>query len=48
MQSAHARISAHYEGTGEASQYVGRFYDGPHKFDREMQKDAFTWLAQTL
>jgi dienelactone hydrolase len=48
MESAHARIAAHYEHTGQSSRYVGRFYDGPHKFDKEMQSDAFAWLAQTL
>ena len=48
MQSAHARIASHYERAGHSSSYVGRFYDGPHKFDKEMQKDAFAWLAQTL
>jgi dienelactone hydrolase len=48
MQFAHARIAAHYERTGQPTRYVGRFYDGPHKFDKEMQKDAFAWLAQIL
>jgi dienelactone hydrolase len=48
MLSAHARIASHYERAGHSSSYVGRFYDGPHKFDKEMQKDAFAWLVQTL
>jgi dienelactone hydrolase len=48
MQFAHARIAAHYERTGQPTRYVGRFYDGPHKFDKEMQKDAFAWLAQAM
>jgi dienelactone hydrolase len=48
MESAHARIIAHYERAGHPERYVGQFYDGPHKFDRAMQKYAFTWLAQTL
>jgi dienelactone hydrolase len=48
MESAHARIASHYERMGHSSRYVGRFYDGPHKFDKEMQKEAFAWLAQTL
>jgi dienelactone hydrolase len=48
MQSAHARIASHYERIGQPSQYLGRFYDGPHKFDKAMQTDAFVWLAQTL
>jgi dienelactone hydrolase len=48
MQSAHARIASHYERIGQPSGYAGRFYDGPHKFDKEMQKDAFAWLSETL
>jgi dienelactone hydrolase len=48
MQFAHARIAAHYERTCQPSRYVGRFYDGPHKFDKEMQNDAFAWLAQAM
>jgi len=48
MQSAHARIAFHYEQTGQPSRYLGRFYDGPHKFDKEMQKEAFGWLAEIL
>ena len=48
MESAHARIASHYERMGHPSHYMGRFYDGPHKFDKEMQKHAFAWLAQTL
>jgi len=48
MESAHARIASHYERMGHPSRYVGRFYDGPHKFDKEMQKEAFAWLGQTL
>lgn len=48
MQSAHARIALHYNQTGQPSRYLGRFYDGPHKFDQEMQKEAFAWLAQVM
>jgi dienelactone hydrolase len=48
MRSAHARIANHYAQTGQPNRYVGRFYSGPHKFDIEMQKDAFGWLSETL
>jgi dienelactone hydrolase len=48
MQFAHARIAAHYERTGQPTRYVGQFYDGPHKFDKEMQKDAFAWLERAM
>ena len=43
----HAKIET-YERTGYPSRYVGRFYDGPHKFGKAMQKEAFAWLSQTL
>jgi dienelactone hydrolase len=48
MQSAHTRIAFHYDQTSEPSQYSGRFYDGPHKFDKKMQEDAFAWLARAM
>ena len=48
MQSAHARIAEHYERCGQPSRYSGRFYDGPHKFDRAMQEEAFAWLGETM
>ena len=48
MESAHDRIASHYERAGHPNRYVGRFYDGPHKFDKAMQKEAFAWLSQTL
>ena len=28
--------------------YSGKFYPGPHKFDREMQNDAFDWMERWL
>ncbi len=48
MQSAHARIAAHYATIGRPAAYTGEFYDGPHKFDVQMQDAAFTWLAAHL
>lgn len=48
MQQAHARLAGHYEAAGAPDAYEGRFYDGPHKFDLEMQADAFAWLARHL
>ena len=32
----------------EPERYVGRFYPGPHKFDRTMQRDAFAWFDRWL
>ena len=48
MQAAHARIALHYDQVGRADAYLGKFYDGPHKFDVTMQNDAFAWLRTQL
>lgn len=48
MQAADQRIAGHYKSVGDAEQYVGQFYPGPHKFDREMQDAAFAWLSGHL
>lgn len=45
-EAAHARIAGHYADAPD--HYAGAFYDGPHKFDRGMQDDAFTWLDRKL
>lgn len=45
QELAHERISRHYPAGGG---YLGRFYDGGHKLDRAMQRDAFGWLRQHL
>lgn len=47
-QAAHERITAHYADAGAPDAYTGRFYDGPHKFDQAMQRDAFAWLTTQL
>ena len=28
--------------------YKGNFYEGDHKFDAQMQKDAFNWFDKWL
>jgi len=48
MEAAHRRIADHYKRAGHPEAYAGAFHDGLHKFDREMQKSAFTWLEQSL
>jgi dienelactone hydrolase len=48
MLAAHERITLHYERVGRADAYLGKFYDGPHKFDAAMQDDAFAWLRTQL
>ena len=48
MEEAHDRLTEHYRLVGHEEKYVGEFYPGPHKFDREMQASAFTWLGAQL
>ena len=48
MRAADARLAAHYANSGQPENYVGQFYLGPHKFDREMQDAAFAWLREHL
>ena len=48
MQAAHTRMALHYDRIGQPDAYLGKFYDGPHKFDVAMQADAFAWLRAQL
>jgi dienelactone hydrolase len=45
-ERAHERISRRY--AAPPVRYLGRFYDGAHKFDRAMQHEAFAWLRSQL
>ncbi len=48
MKAADRRLAALYAGVGARDAYTGQFYPGPHKFDLEMQAEAFAWLKKTL
>ena len=48
QRDAHVRIDAIYRKMDAANRYSGRFYPGPHKFDVEMQGDAFAWFDRWL
>ena len=48
MERADAILRETFERAGAADRYQGRFYDGGHKFDREMQADAFAWFDRFL
>lgn len=37
-----------YGKAGAAERYRGRFYAGGHKFDQQMQLDAFDWFDRWL
>jgi len=48
MQAAHERIISHYQRSDSPQAYTGQFYPGPHKFDLEMQSEAYNWLLKNL
>lgn len=48
MKDAHQRLTERYTDAGAADAYEGQFYDGPHRFDVEMQDAAFAWLSRML
>ena len=48
MERAARILEDVYKKAGAADHYRTNFYDGPHKFDREMQKDAFLWFDRWL
>jgi len=48
MQEAADRIKAVYQKAGAPEEFKYAFYDCPHRFGREMQKDAFAWLEGHL
>jgi len=48
MERADRILAAVYQKAGAPERYKGSFYDGPHKFDREMQKEAFAWFDRWL
>lgn len=48
MQRADAILTNVYKKAGAPERYRTSFYDGPHKFDRDMQKEAFDWFDRWL
>ena len=48
MERADAILRETFDRAGAGDRYRGRFYDGGHKFDREMQADAFAWFDRFL
>ena len=48
MKRADAILRETFERAGAADRYRGLFYEGGHKFDREMQRDAFAWFDRFL
>jgi dienelactone hydrolase len=48
MERADRILTEVYKKAGAPDHYHASFYDGPHKFDREMQKEAFAWFDRWL
>lgn len=48
QQQADRKIAQIYSKMSHPDNYVGRFYPGPHKFDTEMQEEAFRWFERWL
>jgi dienelactone hydrolase len=48
MQAAVEKLTAIYDKAGARTQFIGRFYDVPHRFSREMQEDAFAFFDRHL
>jgi dienelactone hydrolase len=48
MQRADAMIAETFRRANAADKYKSIYYEGGHKFDLEMQKDAFAWFDRFL
>lgn len=48
MERADRILTEVYKKAGAPDRYRASFYDGPHKFDREMQREAFAWFDRWL
>jgi dienelactone hydrolase len=48
MERADRILRDVYQKAGAADRYRMKFYPGPHKFDREMQDEAFQWFDRWL
>jgi len=48
MERADRILTEVYNKAGGSDRYRASFYPGPHKFDREMQTEAFDWFDRWL
>jgi len=48
MKKADKMLQDVFSKAGAGDKYKGGFYDGDHKFDKQMQQDAFDWFDQWL
>ena len=48
QEKAHEKLKQIYSKMDAEDLYCGKFYPGPHKFDRAMQRDAFEFFDERL
>src|SRR3954469_13330671 len=48
VRAAYDKIGACFQKAGVADRQHCRLYDAPHQFNRQMQDEAFKWVAQWL
>lgn len=48
MERADRILTDVYKKAGASDRYQAKFYPGPHKFDKQMQTDAFAWFDRWL
>ncbi len=48
MNRADRILKEVYNKAGSPDHYKGSFYPGGHKFDRDMQEEAFAWFDRWL
>ena len=48
MERADQILASVFARAGEPDHYRGQLYPGKHKFDAEMQRDAFAWFERWL
>jgi len=48
MKAADAILSEIYQKAKVPSHYKCAYYPGPHKFDKQMQAEAFAWFDKWL
>jgi hypothetical protein len=48
MEESVKIIAAAYKAADVEKQFVGRFYDEPHRFTKAMQDEAFDWFDTKL
>jgi dienelactone hydrolase len=48
QEAAHEKLTRIFARMDAPAAYSGVFYPGPHKFDRDMQRDAFDWMDRWI